>query len=113
MCWLKKQWPNCPVCGSVGVPEIQYLGCPFEQPLGECNLVFEATANISRPHPVCVQIDQIAREVALGRAREAHPAPADIDAGDDIDFYESPLPSPFLQPPSIADPGAASAERTI
>ncbi|KAH0285118.1 hypothetical protein M436DRAFT_86003 [Aureobasidium namibiae CBS 147.97] len=107
MCWLEKQWPNCPICGSVGVPEIQYLGCPFEQPLGECNLVFEASANTSRPHPTCVQIDQIAREVALGRVRESHPVPAYTDARDGVSPSESPLPSPFLQHPPVANPGAA------
>ena len=107
MCWFEKQWPNCPICGSVGVPEVQYLGCPFEQPLGECNLVFEASANTSRPHPTCVQIDQIAREVALGMTRESHPAPTYIDALDGVDPYESPLPSPFLRSAPIVDPGAA------
>ncbi|TIA44241.1 cytochrome P450 [Aureobasidium pullulans] len=100
MCWFERQYPNCPLCGGVGAPEILNLGCPFNQPLGECNLVYETPANITRPHPNCVELDRIANEV-LGRTPPVQAGPAHIDARDGVGPYDTPLPSPALQTPAI------------
>ncbi|THX27443.1 cytochrome P450 [Aureobasidium pullulans] len=100
MCWFERQYPNCPLCGGVGAPEILNLGCPFNQPLGECNFVYETPANITRPHPNCVELDRIANEV-LGRTPPVQAGPAHIDARDGVGPYDTPLPSPALQTPAI------------
>ncbi|THW03846.1 cytochrome P450 [Aureobasidium pullulans] len=100
MCWFERQYPDCPLCGGVGAPEILNLGCPFNQPLGECNFVYETPANITRPHPNCVELDRIANEV-LGRTPPVQAGPAHIDARDGVGPYDTPLPSPALQTPAI------------
>ncbi|TIA33631.1 cytochrome P450 [Aureobasidium pullulans] len=100
MCWFERQYPNCPLCGGVGAPEILNLGCPFNQPLGECNFVYETPANITRPHPNCVELDRIANEV-LGRTPPVQAGPAHIDARDGVGPYDTPLPSPARQTPAI------------
>lgn len=107
MCWLEKQYPNCPLCGGVGVPETINLGCPFGQHLGECNLVFETPANVSRPHPNCVALDRLANEVRLGRTPLLQPGPALIDGRDSVAPDDTPLPSSAVQPPTAPVPGAS------
>lgn len=65
MCWIEKQFLHCPLCGGVG-PSDLYLGCPFDSSLGNCNFVFETSANIIRSHRACIEIDRIAREAHSG-----------------------------------------------
>lgn len=107
MCWLERQYPNCPLCGSVGAPEILNLGCPFNQPLGECNFVYETPANITRPHYNCIELDRIANEVRLGRTPWFQPGPAHLDARDDVGPYDTPLSSPAIATPSVPIPSGS------
>jgi hypothetical protein len=75
MCWIEKQFSNCPLCGGVGAPTHLYLGCPFGSSQGYCNFVFETSANVIRPHRACIEIDRIAREVHAGIPPSEHLAP--------------------------------------
>jgi hypothetical protein len=107
MCWLEKQYPNCLLCNGVGVPYTRWMGCPFNQPEGECNSVFETSTNIFRPHPECVEINRISEEVRLENSGEA-PLPAyGFDERVDVDPMGPPAPA--IPVPTTSDSTALPA----
>jgi hypothetical protein len=73
MCWIEKQYSNCPLCGGVGAPADLYLGCPFGSSQGDCNFTFETSANVIRSHRACIEIDRIAREARSGLPPSVRP----------------------------------------
>jgi hypothetical protein len=107
MCWLERQYPNCPLCGGVGEPQIINLECPFDLELGDCNYVFETTANILRAHPTCVELDRIAREVHLSISSDIPPPSTNVDQRSNIGPLEAPAPTSAFQSPQPSDYPAA------
>jgi hypothetical protein len=107
MCWLERQYPNCPLCGGVGEPQIINLECPFGLELGDCNFVFETTANILRAHPTCVELDRIAREVQMAVSSEIPPPSVHADQRSNIGPLDAPPPTSAFQSPTA--PGYPAA----